>query len=484
MVDQEKLERIESAQWRSLVFTICFLHSIVQERRKFGPLGWCIPYEYNGGDLSASLGFLEKHLYSGAISWPTLQYMVSDVQYGGRITDNIDRRMFQMYAEAWLGPTCLAPTFTFNPDSPVARIPNDFVYRVPQGSELQEYQTYIQEFPEVDSPEIFGLHPNADLTFRANATRALLTTIMETQPKESGAAGGLTREDLVAAKAAEMELKIPADYVEDQYKERINQIGGLDIPLNIFLFQEIQRLQLVIANVRRVLGVLQQAIRGEVVLTSELAACLDAIYDARVPLSWVWSPGGDEISWICPTLGLWFTGLEKRDGQTRKWLSTQRPSSFWLTGFFNAQGFLTSMCQEVTRLHTADKWALDDVVFHTEVTEFERAEQVRQGPREGVFIHGLFLDGAGWSRGEGTVVESEPKKMFAVLPVLFVTAVTKAQKKNRSADYGPYGGYECPCYKYPVRNDKFLIFMVTLSSREHRPMHWALRGVALLCTTD
>merc|ERR1712070_569973 len=93
MLDQEKLDRIDSAQWRSLVYGLCFLHSVVQERRKFGPLGWCIPYEYNNSDLSAGLGFLEKHLFSGPISWPTLQYMVSEVVYGGKITDNLDRRL-------------------------------------------------------------------------------------------------------------------------------------------------------------------------------------------------------------------------------------------------------------------------------------------------------------------------------------------------------------------------------------------------------
>lgn len=37
---------------------------------------------------------------------------------------------------------------------------------------------------------------------------------------------------------------------------------------------------------------------------------------------------------------------------------------------------LTAMKQEVTRKHKAEKWALDDVVYHTEVTSYERMEQV------------------------------------------------------------------------------------------------------------
>ena len=95
MVDQDKIERIETIQWRQLLFTLCFLHSIVQERRKFGPLGWCIPYEYNNGDLQSCILFLEKHLYNGPISWGTFQYMVAAVQYGGKITDSLDVRLFR-----------------------------------------------------------------------------------------------------------------------------------------------------------------------------------------------------------------------------------------------------------------------------------------------------------------------------------------------------------------------------------------------------
>ena len=80
------------------------------------------------------------------------------------------------------------------------------------------------------------------------------------------------------------------------------------------------------------------------------------------------------------------------------------------------------MKQEVVRKHKADKWSLDDVIDRTEVSNFERAEQVRAPPAEGVYVHGIFLDGGGWNRHENQLIESEPKKLFTPLPVLFITA--------------------------------------------------------------
>jgi hypothetical protein len=126
----------------------------------------------------------------------------------------------------------------------------------------------------------------------------------------------------------------------------------------------------------------------------------------------------------------------------------------------------------------------DDIQFHTEVTEFVNAESVKKAAAEGALIHGLFLDGASWSRAANTLVESEPKKLFASLPVLYVTAITSHQKKGKAGEYGGFGPAITPVYKYPVRQDRFKIFDVNLPTRDVRPQQWILRGVALLCAKD
>ena len=94
-----------------------------------------------------------------------------------------------------------------------------------------------------------------------------------------------------------------------------------------------------------------------------------------------------------------------------------RPTSYWLAGFFNPQGFLTAVRQEATRLHNQtapanDRWTLDKVQLRTEVKRMERTDEkneVTAPPPDGVYIHGLFLEGASWDKKNGCLQDPEPK---------------------------------------------------------------------------
>ncbi|CAD7937238.1 unnamed protein product [Amoebophrya sp. A120] len=491
IMSQEALEKIDHEKWRQITFVQSFLHSVVQERRKFGPIGWCVPYEYNNSDLEACLMFLEKHLSTTItvgqpLSWVTIQYMVAEVQYGGRITDDLDRELFITYTEKWMNEDMFKPGFLFN------NYASEFNYKLPSGLEIQDYRDYIDTMPPVDSPMIFGLHTNADLTYRLKEAAEMLQSIMETQPKDSGGGAGKSMDEIVKDIANDYKAKCPPDFVEEVFRAQIAKLKGppntpdkgFGAPLNIFLFQELQRLQNIIAIVRSNLENLVMAIDGTVVMTPELLQDLNSVFDAKVPGRWTHDPSGAEISWLSPSIGTWYTGLVERHSLLYNWLENGRGfmKSYWLTGFTNAQGFLTGVRQEVTRQHKKDQWALDDVMNHTEVQTYD-PEKAKDVPEEGQHFHGLFMEGSRWNRQEGKIDESEPKKLFTNMPVIYLTAVTIKEKKALAGMYGSVTPYNCAVYKYPKRNDRYLIFRLLLKTDIHAS-HWKLRGTCLLAQTE
>lgn len=77
---------------------MCFFHAVIQERRKFGPLGWNIRYEFNESDFETATTIMKGMLNedSDEIVWKALQQVTGDIVYGGRVTDDIDRRTLMM----------------------------------------------------------------------------------------------------------------------------------------------------------------------------------------------------------------------------------------------------------------------------------------------------------------------------------------------------------------------------------------------------
>lgn len=458
LINQEMLDYSNFPQWKPTLYAVAFLHTTVQERRKFGPIGWNIPYEFNQADFTSTVQFVQNHLDDmdpkKGVSWNTVRYMIGEVQYGGRVTDDYDKRLLNTYAKVWFGENIFSDSFEFYTG-----------YKIPKCKAIDEYRAFIENLPLVDSPETFGLHPNADITYQTNTANEMLATIVNIQPKDSGGGGGETRETVVYRLADDMLDKLPGDYVPHEVKDRLKKMGNLQ-PLNIFLRQEIDRIQKVLTLVRTTLVDLKLAIDGTIIMSDNLRDALDNMFDARVPNTW------RRISWESATLGFWFTDLLDRNAQFHSWLFDGRPQAFWMTGFFNPQGFLTAMRQEITRAHKG--WALDSVVLNNDVTKMMK-EDVNNSPPEGVYVHGLYLDGAGWDRKYCRLTEPTPKVLYTMLPVVHVFAINTERPKANNL-------YECPVYKKPRRTDLNYIFPLLLKTAKDAD-HWILRGVGLLCDT-
>ncbi|KAK7114140.1 hypothetical protein V1264_000252 [Littorina saxatilis] len=454
-ITQDFLDYSNLPQWKPILYGVGFMHTVVQERRKFGPLGWNIPYEFNAADYNASVQFVQNHLddmdIKKGVNWICVRYMFCEIQYGGRVTDDFDKRLLTTFCRVWFGENMFLPTFNFYKG-----------YIIPVCQKIDQYHEYISSLPNADTPEVFGLHSNADITYQSKTAQTVLDAILNIQPKDAAAGGGETRETVVYRMAGDMLDKLPPDYLPHEVVERLQKMGILQ-PMNIFLRQEIDRMQKVMTLVRNTLTDLKLAVDGTIIMSENLRDALDCMYDARIPTNW------SKISWASSTLGFWFTELIDRNAQFHVWCFGGRPNVFWMTGFFNPQGFLTAMRQEVTRAHKG--WALDNVIMQNDVTK-NLKDDINHAPSEGVYVYGLYLEGAGWDRRSSKLIESKNKVLFEVMPVIHIYAKDTVVSDPRL--------YVCPIYKKPRRTDLTYISTVTLKSTQH-PDHWILRGVALLC---
>jgi dynein heavy chain len=51
-LDEQTFSKKNSRLWRRMIFSLFFFHAVVQERKKFGALGWNHPYEFNDSGIT------------------------------------------------------------------------------------------------------------------------------------------------------------------------------------------------------------------------------------------------------------------------------------------------------------------------------------------------------------------------------------------------------------------------------------------------
>jgi len=194
---QDNLDAISgtsNATWRTMLFALSFMHTVVQERRKFGALGFNIPYEFSQADLSASIQFIQNHITvvdskKRPVDWPTVNYMGCAEQYGGKITDGFDEvRHDFTYCSPMTASTSTCSTPTARRGWRRASWRTALIIKLPSGQDIEVYRQYIYGLPLVENPEIIDLHTNADLVYCTQLTSNVLETIWTSCPRTRAAA--------------------------------------------------------------------------------------------------------------------------------------------------------------------------------------------------------------------------------------------------------------------------------------------------------
>ncbi|ETE67846.1 Dynein heavy chain 9, axonemal, partial [Ophiophagus hannah] len=203
--------------------------------------------------------------------------------------------------------------------------------------------------------------------------------------------------------------------------------------------------------------------QGELTMTNDMETLQNAIFLDMVPESWTRRAYPSMSG-----LGSWFTDLLNRIRELETWIGDfVLPSVVWLAGFFNPQSFLTAIMQSMAR---KNEWPLDKMTLQCDVTKRNR-EEFTSPPREGAYIHGLFMEGARWDMQTGLIADARLKDLTPPMPIIFIKAILVDKQDTRNV-------YPCPVYKTRQRGPTY-IWTFNLKTKE-KPSKWILAGVALL----
>jgi dynein heavy chain len=242
--------------------------------------------------------------------------------------------------------------------------------------------------------------------------------------------------------------------------------------MNTVLVQESIRYNRLIQAIRRTCADLKKAIKGEMVMTQSLEKMSDALFNNVVPELWsvVAYPS------LMP-LAAWVTDLLARIDFIQTWIENGIPTVFWISGFFFPQAFLTGTLQNFAR---KTKKAIDAISFGFHVLD-RRADAIAERPKDGIYVHGLYLEGARWDGARHSLVDSKPKELFTSFPVMWLLPEEERKIPEQ-------GVYRCPIYKTLTRagqlsttghSTNFVLYVeIPTTTPESK---WIKAGVALFC---
>ncbi|XP_007435709.1 dynein heavy chain 14, axonemal, partial [Python bivittatus] len=427
--------------WKTLLFSLCFFNAVIHERKKYGVLGWNIPYEFNSSDLEISIKILEMLLEKHQkIPWTALHYLTGEVTYGGHVTDNWDHRCLLTILDNFYNPSVLQEHFVYTADEvygPISELDS-----------LKDCRAYLRSLPEMDSPEPFGMHHCAERVYLKAQAQLFIDSIVSTQPAycTDTISGRKSQDEIVLEIASDILITLPltvetmeeasANTYESREKVTLRSFMSGPVwaalvkategfysftssPLLAVLRQEIDQCNNLLYIIIKSLHELQQGLKGEIIFTSRLEELYNSILKGKVADLWEkhsFKTNKSLGSWIDDLIiqvnffAVWadriITFMQSRFNdlmilQRQSKIPFQigenpdfhdsyqgHPSFFWLPGFFFPHGFLIAVCQNYARLN---KIPVDSLTFTHEVLPLIQDKDLSCSRKESV-LNKAFME--------------------------------------------------------------------------------------------
>lgn len=226
-----------------------------------------------------------------------------------------------------------------------------------------------------------------------------------------------------------------------------------------------------LTTIRTSLATIVKVTNGTASTTAELEDVMTSLSNLKVPRTW-----GTTYPSLKP-LGNWMQDLTLRVEFFTSWVDDCLPTCWWLPAMTYPTGFLTAVLQVSARMNGV---SIDSLSYETPVTVSGDKSSVNGYPKDGVYVSGIFIEGATWNYTGGFLEESRPMELISNMPIIHFKPV---EGKRRAAK----GFYTCPVYMYPIRSGTrerpSYVVTVDLRGGKFSADFWTKRGVAMLLST-
>lgn len=452
-----------------MLYVLSYFHAVIQERKKFGKIGWNVNYDFNESDFKISYRlinmYLEKAHNTGeeTLPWQTLRYLIGDAMYGGRVTDGYDRRVLITYLEEYLGPFI----FDQNQQFFFSRCENDYI--IPQEETYEQNLSFIDQIPLFTAPGVFGLHSNAEITYFNNSAKSLWLNIISMQTSEGGEGGGIDKDEQIKTIANDiLEKTIPPSFDEFNIRKGFN---NAPTPTQTVLLQELERFNILIKTMKSSIIELKRALNGEIGMNADLDSLANSFFNGFLPPGWASKAPPTEKNLVN-----WIKHFTERNQQYKDWVEIEEPKVIWLSGLHIPESYTTALIQTTCR---ARDWALDKSDMFTNVTKIYDKKEIKERLSAGTYVQGLYLEGARWSDEKGCLDVQRPKELVQMMPLVQIIPVEANKLKLR-------GTMKVPVYTTQARANamgKGLSFVADLKTDRHIS-HWVLQGVGMMLNIE
>jgi len=572
-LSESALSQCNHFAFRRLSYVLTFFHAVVQERRKYGKLGWNVPYDFNETDFRISLSLIETYLNKVAcindddddddgdihneneeeepeeeeeeedaltstsssatrkknppakvakdIPWGTLRYLIGEAMYGGRVSDLYDRRILVTYLNEYFGDFLFDDErpFAFHKEnddhatdeeiiniiedaSASASAEDGMKFGLPKKTSYDELLSAITRIPAAQTPEVLGLHMNADVAHSTRATKLMWGNLIALQPNtntleatngdaddedtndkdNTSEKGGKRPEDILDSIAVDIISVLPREANKNFDVKKLRKKWMNDItPIRVALLQELEKHNKLTSVMKQTLLSLRKALNGEIAMSSVLDNVAMSLNSGFVPSSWkkeAPETGKNITSWI-----KWYKDCSN---QFNDWVAKNDgnlPPYVWLSGLHSPETFIAALVQTACR---KKGWPLDVARVKTELTKITDPTKITDAPENGSYVSGIYLEGARWCSETQTLMKQLNNELVQELPIMHIVPVESSSSDQTAEGEQKQGEFDIPVYITQQRRNamgKGLVFEASVSSDVHES-HWILQGVCMCLNLD